>query len=201
MTTKHKKPDPAKEVDPKAESPAEPAQDRERPSEPASSADPATELEEIAVSEPGEELGAGADAADEAEADPELAGVTIPPGAMPFEEWYREAFVGLHQAVNIPLRTQSLAKAPLAPEGRRAALGLYRTCCRVPALAFVLRPGPEWMRDLAAVAVYAYFLGVGVTAELADRRAASQPGKGAARSRNGKTAEGAGGQHDFAADA
>lgn len=131
----------------------------------------ADDLEGIEVAEPGEEAAGDSGNAGTGEADPELAGVAVPEDAMGFEEWYREAWIGGHEAVNIVLRTQSLDAAPKAPHGRRAALGVYRTCCRVPMLNFVLRPGPEWARDLAAVAVYAYFTGAGVASELMERKA------------------------------
>lgn len=202
-----KRPDPAREIDPHAEAEA-PAQERDRPSETpteaAYSGDPATALEEIETAEPGEEstIGGGADARDDGGADPELRNVTPPEGALPFEEWYEEIWCGAHMAVNIPLRTQSLAAAPKTPEGRRAALALYRTCCRVPVLHIVVRPGPEWLRDLGVFAAYSYFLGAGIAAELADRKAAAERAraqKASAGSGSGKTAEGE--PYGFAGDA
>lgn len=152
------------------------------------------DLDAIEVIEPGEEASAGHDASGDA-SDPEMASVTVPHDAMPFEEWYQEAWIGGHEVANLVLRTQSLAEAPRAPQGRRAALGLYRTCCRVSLLHFVIAPGPQWTRDVAAVAVYAYFTGAGVAAEFADRKAAASP-KAAGGESPAKP-----GQHDFAAKA
>lgn len=170
------------------------------PESEAYSGEPASDLDDIEVLEPGS---ADTDASGDAgPADPEMSGVKVPDGAMPFEEWYQEFWIGGHVMANIVLRTQSLAEAPRAPEGRRAALGLYRTCCRVPLLHFVLCPGPEWMRDLGAIAIYAYFTGAGVAAELADRKAAAAAA-GQAKTPGGTAAPGgaSGGQHDFAAKA
>lgn len=164
------------------------------------SAEPESEtaaLDDIEVFEPGENSSAGT--AGPGDADPEMRGVTVPGGAMPFDEWYQEAFVNAHLGVNFLLKTQSLAAAPSSPEGRRAALGLYRTCCRVPMLHFVLCPGPEWARDLSVIAVYAFFVGQGVAAELMDRKASATKAQGKPAAATAKPAEG--GQHGFAADA
>lgn len=191
-----RKADPNKEVNPDELPPPETAMTE---SEAAYSGDPAADLDDIEVREPGSaDTAASGDAG---HGDPEMDGVTVPGDAMPFEEWYQEAFIGTHQMANVVLRTQSLREAPAAPEGRRAALGMYRTCCRVPALHFILRPGPAWMRDLGAIAFYAYFTGLGVAAELADRKAAAAKAKTAGASTTGKPGGAAAGQHDFAAKA
>lgn len=189
-----KKPDQSKEIDPNPTPPETTMPPAEFSVEPESET---AALDDIEVFEPGENP--SADTAGPGDADPAMRHITVPDGAMPFDEWYQEAFVNAHLGVNFLLKTQSLAAAPQSPEGRRAALGLYRTCCRVPLLHFVLCPGPEWARDLSAIAVYAFFVGQGVAAELIDRKAAVAKAQDKPAAATAKP--GGGGEHGFAADA
>lgn len=90
----------------------------------------------------------------------------VPPGALPFEVWYEEVFVRAHKEGGALLELQApgmWVDRPLAP---LAAEAFYRSCCRVPFLHFMLRPGPGWIGDAVLMGLYTVPLVMAIRAEV-----------------------------------
>ena len=91
-------------------------------------------------------------------------------GFVPHDIWHAGFCLAFQMAGHVTA-LQTLLAAPERPEALHASRAIYDTCCEVPALHFMVKPGLKWIERAGAVAAFALPVYAGVRVELRARQA------------------------------